>query len=329
MEAIKLPERVTDCDLNLRNNQPILDGNLKLIRAIGSGAQGRVYEALLLNKENPKLSRKILVALKVSKNQGSCGKKQRANTYDRDRFPNVREFTDLVCADSAKLELFAYSVLAKYNLPTIPRVYASTKCKNNRFLMSEFIPHAKTFEQTDDDLLLNSMDFVTVMLLYTIMKMQQSRLAHYDIHSYNVLIQGPKVARNYNAMKSIEVNGQTIDIQVLVGYRRVVPYLIDFGFANHERKDGSLIRGPYRISHYDPEIDIRALAQMLIEWYPKEVTIGQMRAAGTIYTVQFLELLLDDALRDKQLVSKIQLPNAYAQKERFAEVILSKMFLRK
>ncbi len=306
-----LPHQVKDCALSKK--QPILNKQFRILKEIGEGGQGKVYEAFTTRGHRT-------VAIKVAPKLKNCYKRER-----RDDKGHV--YVDDVCPDSFELEIKAYRLLGQFDLPTIPIIYGYTMCRKKTFLVSEYIEHATTFNETDTELLLNAMDYVVVMLLYTIKFMQSVKISHSDIHGSNVLIQKRLALDQFSSL--IGVGKQEVDISEIQGFGSVAPYLIDFGLIIHEHKDHTLLRPTesWRSPRYDPSRDTRMLAEMIHKWYPNDVSVGDMRAGGSIYTIQFFELILDDVLKDSDHIHRIAVPKS-PESYPSAEHILTQMFLQ-
>jgi hypothetical protein len=122
---------------------------------------------------------------------------------------------------------------------------------------------------------------------------------------------------------------QEIDLSEIQGYGSVNPYLIDFGLIIHEKRNHTLLRptDSWRSPRYDVSRDTRMLAEMIHKWYPNDVSVGDMRAGGSIYTIQFFEMILDDVLTDSDHIHRLSIPKS-PESYPSAEHLLEQMFLQ-
>lgn len=275
-----LPRSVDDCSIQTR--RPILDRRIRLIKHIGSGAQGAVYSA----RFDDDLDRQ-LIAVKYASRKPSCVNQKNGDT---------------VCQDSLELEFRAYALLAELDLPTIPRVFGFTHCGDKKtFLISEFIENAKPFYDVDDEVLLNALDTLIVFVVYTLAQMESLRISHTDLHGNNLLIQSPPV----DSITELSFDGKTIDMRDLIGFDEIRPYVIDFGLMVHERDDETTIAPSrsWRSGEYRKAQDLRTFTEMLLGWFPDDVTFGGLRRGHAFKTILFFETLYDDAFDDRKFVT--------------------------
>ena len=134
--------------------------------------------------------------------------------------------------------------------------------------------------------------------------MESLRISHTDLHGNNLMIQQPPS----DALSSIEkltFDGKSIDVRDLIGYNEIRPYIIDFGLMVHERDDETTIAPSrsWRSGEYRKAQDLRTFTELLLDWFPDDVSFGGLRRGHAFKTVLFFETLYDDAFDDRKFVT--------------------------
>eukprot|EP00347_Sterkiella_histriomuscorum_P000337 403376257 len=181
------------------------------------------------------------------------------------------------------------NVLVRCDHPNIVKIYDVYKAPENTYIVQEYIPHCKPitnlFQKEEE---FNEMNRLLVIekLLQTLNYLHQNDIVHRDIKTENVVYSQKKyiselndsisnrskVAQNYQTKDKYETSNYYTN-QTFINFDRLDLKLIDFGFANINRKNkrelNEFLGTPYYMApeiingvKYGQEVDIWSLGIM-------------------------------------------------------------------